>query len=233
MKRKFKAIIAVTIALLVAAIIGAGALIRSSAEGRVYSDVSLIPSRKTGIVLGCSRQLSDGRSNLFFSYRVAAAATLFKTNKISFLIVSGDHHVVGYDEATDMKNALVDAGVPADKIYCDFAGFRTLDSIVRAKEVFGQTNITVISQKFHNQRAIYIARHAGLDAIGFSAKEVDVYNSFFTKLREQFARVKTVLDVRLLKTHPKFLGQRIEIEESAQPTNPPYSSPRETQGSKL
>jgi SanA protein len=224
MKRKIKATIVVTIALLIVATLGAGALIRSSAEGRTYSDASLIPFRKTGVVLGCSRKLSDGRANLFFSYRVAAAATLYKTNKISFLIVSGDNHVVGYDEATDMKKALVDAGVPADKIYCDFAGFRTLDSIVRAKEVFGQTSITVISQEFHNQRAIYIARRAAIDAIGFNAKDVDAYNSFRTKLREQFARVKTVLDVCVLRTHPKFLGPKIEIGRSAQPTNQPYSS---------
>ena len=98
-----------------------------------------------------------------------------------------------------------------DRVYCDFAGFRTLDSVVRAKAVFGQTNITVISQEFHNQRAIYIARHNGMDAIGFNARAVDSYNSFRTKLREQFARVKTVLDVNLLRTRPKFLGPRIEL----------------------
>ncbi len=215
MKRKIKILIAVIVVLLVGMLVGSGMLIRSSAEGRLYSDVSLIPFRKTGIVLGCSRKLADGRNNLFFAYRVSAAAKLFKANKISFLIVSGDNHVVGYDEATDMKHALVAAGAPSEKIYCDFAGFRTLDSMVRAKEVFGQTNITVISQAFHNQRAIYIARHVKLDAIGFNAKEVNAYHSTSTKMREQFARVKTVLDICLLGTQPKFLGKKIEISENS------------------
>jgi vancomycin permeability regulator SanA len=110
-----------------------------------------------------------------------------------------------------MKHALVDAGIPAERVYCDFAGFRTLDSVVRARDVFEQTAVTVISQEFHNQRAIYIAGHKGMDALGFNAREVDSYNSFRTILREQFARVKTVLDVCLLRTRPKFLGPRIEV----------------------
>jgi len=213
-KRKIKIAIAVILLLLVGVIVGSGMLIRSATEGRLYSDAALIPIRKTGIVLGCSRKLADGRNNLFFTYRVAAAATLYKANKISYLIVSGDNHVVGYDEATDMKHALVAAGVPTEKIYCDFAGFRTLDSIVRAKAIFDQTELTVISQAFHNQRAIYIARHAGVDAIGFNAKEVSAYQSSSTKIREQFARVKTILDICLLGTQPKFLGTKIEISES-------------------
>ena len=110
-----------------------------------------------------------------------------------------------------MKRELMDAGVPADRIYCDYAGFRTLDSVVRVMEVFGQNRVTIISQKFHNQRAIYIARHEGIDAIGFNARDVDTYNSLRTRVREQFARVKTVLDVCLLKTRPKFTGSQIWI----------------------
>jgi len=211
MKRRIKIAAIGIIILSLLAILGSGWLIRSSARGRTYSDVSLIPHRKVGVILGCSRQLSDGRANLFFTYRIAAAAQLFKSRKVDYFIVSGDNHVVGYDESTDMKRALVAAGVPEDRIYCDFAGFRTLDSMARAKAVFGQAAVTVISQEFHNQRAIYIAGHQGLDAIGYNARQVDVYNSFGTQLREQFARVKTVLDVNLLRTRPKFLGPKIDI----------------------
>ncbi|MDP6848854.1 MAG: ElyC/SanA/YdcF family protein, partial [Kiritimatiellia bacterium] len=105
------------------AIIGAGMLIRRSAKGRTYSDVSSVPYRRVGVVLGCSRHLSDGRANLFFSYRILAAAELFKAKKVDYLIASGDNHTVKYDEATAMKDALVAAGVPVDRIYCDFAGF--------------------------------------------------------------------------------------------------------------
>jgi SanA protein len=217
MKRKLQVIVGVTACLAVVAVIGAGALIRAAARGRTYSNVSLIPHRRVGVLLGCAQRLSNGRTNLFFSYRVAAAATLFKANKVEYIIVSGDNHVVGYDESTEMKQALVAAGVPAERITCDFAGFRTLDSIIRAKEVFGQTSLTVISQEFHNQRAIYLASHEGIDAIGFNARAVASAHSFRTSLREQFARVKAVLDVCLLGTRPKFLGPRIEIGGAPQP----------------
>jgi SanA protein len=213
MKLQIKIITTITITLTLIAVLGAGWSIRSSAKGRIYSDVSLIPHRKVGVILGCSQRISDGRANLFFSYRIAAASQLFNARKVDYFIVSGDNHVVGYDESTDMKRALVAAGVPEQRIYCDFAGFRTLDSMVRAKTVFGQTEVTVISQEFHNQRAIYIARHQGMDAIGFNARPVDAFNSFRTQLREQFARVKTVLDVNLLRTRPKFLGPMIEVGE--------------------
>jgi len=194
-------------------------MVRISASGRTYSDVSAIPYRRVGIVLGCSRILPCGRNNLFFQLRVAAAADLFKAHKVDYLLVSGDNQTKDYDEATDLKDCLVHSGVPPEKIYCDFAGFRTLDSVVRAKEVFGLTEMTIISQEFHNQRAIYLARHEGIDAIGFNAEEVDSHNSFGTKLREQLARVKTVLDVYLLRTRPAFLGPKIPIGEIPQPPN--------------
>jgi SanA protein len=105
--------------------------------------------------------------------------------------------------------------VPAARIYCDYAGFRTLDSVVRAREVFGQAEITIVSQAFHNRRAIFIARHRGVDAIGFNAQEVDAYNSFRTLCREQAARVGTLLDVLVFHTQPRFLGPRVPIGESS------------------
>lgn len=209
--RKFRFLFLIVAFLSLAAILLAGWTIRASAQGRTYSDLSRIPHRKVGVILGCSQRLSDGRANLFFKYRVLAAAKLFKAGKVDYVIVSGDNHVVGYDESSDMKAALAATGVPERRIYCDFAGFRTLVSMVRAKAVFGQTAIAVISQEFHSQRAIYIARHNGMDAIGFNARHVDAYNGFRTRLRELFARVKTVLDVTLLGTQPHFSGPRINI----------------------
>ena len=214
MKRRLKIIVPLIIVLSLAAFIGSGVVIRNAAKGRTFSDAATIPYRKVGVVLGCSQRLSGGRANLFFINRIAAAAQLFAAHKVDYLIVSGDNHVAGYDEPTDMKRALVQAGVPAERVYCDFAGRRTFDSVVRAKAVFGQTSITVISQEFHNQRAIYIAGNQGMDAIGFNARAVDSYSSFRTMLREQFARVRTVMDVCLLGTHPKFLGPRIDIGDA-------------------
>jgi SanA protein len=211
MKRKIKILFAVGTLLSLLSFLYAGTAIRKAAKGRTYSDASTIPYRRVGLLLGCSQRLPDGRANLFFSCRTTAAAQLFRAHKVDYFIVSGDNHVVGYDESTDMKQTLLKAGVPAERIYCDYAGFRTLDSVVRANKIFGQASVTVISQDFHNQRAIYIARHHGIDAIGFNAAEVDAYNGFRTRFRELFARVKTVLDVHVFSTRPKFLGPRIDV----------------------
>jgi SanA protein len=190
------------------------AVVTRATQGRTYSDVRSIPHRHVGLVLGCSKQAGNW-PNLFFENRIRAAAELFQAGKVDYLLASGDNHTREYDESSDMKDSLVKAGVPADRIYCDYAGFRTLDSIVRAREVFGQTRITVVSQEFHNRRAIFIAAHRGLDAIGFNAAEVDAYDSFRTRCRERLARVATLLDVFVFHTQPKFLGQRVLIGEAA------------------
>jgi SanA protein len=167
-------------------------------------------------VLGCAR-LAGKYRNLFFDNRVEAAARLFHAGKVDYLIVSGDNHVRGYDEPKDMKDSLVQVGVPAGRVYCDYAGFRTLDSIVRAREVFGQTKIIVVSQEFHNQRAIFIAQHRGVDAIGFNAPEVDAYISFKTKCLELAARANVLLDLFVLHRAPKFLGARVQLPAAPAP----------------
>jgi SanA protein len=193
----------------------ASLLVANAARGRTYSDPALTPARHVGLVLGCVRTLSGGWRNPFFDNRIQAAARLFHAGKVEYLVVSGDNHVRGYDEPQDMKDSLIEAGVPAERIYCDYAGFRTLDSIVRVREVFGQTAITVISQEFHNQRAIYIARHRGVDAIGFNAADVDTYDSFETKCREAMARANMLLDIFVFRRAPRFLGKRVEIPAGA------------------
>jgi SanA protein len=116
-----------------------------------------------------------------------------------------------YDEAKDMKAALMEPGVPAAKISCDHAGFRTLDSVVRAREIFGQTEITVISQELPNRRAMFIARHNGVDAIGFNAEDVDAYNRFKSRCREQLAQVDAILDVFLFRRQPTLLGAKVAV----------------------
>jgi len=211
LKQRTIRVLVATAVVLVLVTTGATVLIGRAAQGRTYSDVSVIPHRHVGLVLGCSKRLPDGRMNLFFHKRIQAAAELYRAGKVDYLLVSGDNHIHAYDEATDMKNSLIEAGVSPEKIYCDFAGFRTLDSVVRAKEVFGQTEITIISQDFHNRRAIFIAAHRGLDAIGFDAAEVDAYNSFKTRCREQLAKLATVADVFVLRRQPRFLGPKLPI----------------------
>jgi SanA protein len=189
----------------------ASLMVIATARGRTYSDPVTIPARRVGLVLGCSRFLGDGRRNSFFDNRIQAAARLIRAGKVRYLVVSGDNHVAGYDEPKDMKESIVQAGVPPERVYCDYAGFRTMDSIVRVREVFGQTAVTVISQEFHNQRAIFIAQHRGVDAIAFNASEVDAYNSFKTKCREQIARANMLLDLFVFHRQPKFLGEKVAI----------------------
>ena len=204
------AVLVLSCALLLA-ILWSGAAIRLAAKDRTYSDVQTIPHRKVGLLLGCAQYVHGNISNLFYQNRIMAAVALFEAKKIDYILVSGDNHTRGYDETSAMQNSLLEAGVPIDKIYLDYAGFRTLDSMVRAKEIFGQSEVTVISQEFHNQRAIFIAKHVDLDAIGFNAAEVDRFMGFHTWCREQLARVRTVLDVFVFGTQPKFLGQKIII----------------------
>lgn len=185
--------------------------VNKGAEGRVFSSAEKIPHRPVGLVLGCARTLADGRENLYFRYRMDAAAELFNSGKVDVLIVSGDNHRTGYDEPTEMKDALVSRGIPAARIQCDYAGFRTLDSIVRAKKVFCADRITVVSQRFHGQRAAYVGRARGLDVLVFAARDVSRRAGFRTCVRERLARVKAVLDVSILDKQPKFLGEKIPV----------------------
>ena len=185
--------------------------IERTAEGRCFDAVEAVPPAPVAVVLGTSAHLPDGRANLFFLPRMEAAAALFKAGKVKALIVSGDNGTQGYDEPTDMKRVLMQMGVPGEKIVCDYAGFRTLDSVVRAREVFGQQRVIFVSQRFHNARAIYLARAFGIDAFGLDAKDVPVALSVKTFLREKLACVKAVLDVNVLGTKPKHLGEKVIV----------------------
>jgi len=186
-------------------------LIVQAQSGRTHDNPADLPHNKVGLVLGCVKYLGGKYENRFFRGRINAARALYQAGKIDYILVSGDNHHKDYDETTDLKQALVDLGVPAEKITCDYAGFTTLDSVVRAKEVFGQSSITVISQRFHNIRAIYLARAAGIDAVGFNATEVPFKSAFKTYVRESASRVKAVWDVHIARRHPKFLGVPVRI----------------------
>src|SRR5262249_52109358 len=147
--------------------------------------------------------------------RIQAAVELYGAGKIRYVLVSGDNGTRSYDEPTAIKRALVRRGVPEDRIVLDYAGFRTLDSVVRAHEVFGLERFTVISQRFQNVRAIFIARAQGVDAIGYDAPDVAGVGGLRTHAREVLARLWAVLDVRVLKTRPKYLGPRVPVGDGA------------------
>lgn len=178
-------------------------------SGRVFSSASInaLPHQRAAVVLGCSRKISNGRNNLYYQRRIDAASELYKAKKVDLIIVSGDNHVHDYDEPSDMKESLVEAGVPVERIVCDYAGFRTLDTVVRAKKVFGLDSFIIVSQPDHVRRAVFTARGFGCDAYGYAADDVRGRHSIKTTVREQFAKVAAVIDV-VIRRRPKFLGSR-------------------------
>lgn len=209
--RKFLRSLLLLFILIIAVIFATDKWVTASTKSRIYSDVSLVPHRKVGLLLGTAKTLRHGRPNLYYQYRIEAAAALFKAGKIDYILVSGDNGRASYDETSAMQADLIAMGIPKEKIFMDYAGFRTLDSILRCKKVFGENAITIISQPFHNQRAVFIANHKDVSAVGFNAKDVSINSGFKTQLREKFARVKMLLDL-LFNKQAKFYGEKIEIK---------------------
>lgn len=183
-----------------------------SSRGRIFTNAADIPATKVGLVFGTT-DVVNGRENLYFRYRIDAAAKVWQAGKLETLIVSGDNRSRYYNEPEKMKQALMKLGIPEDRIVCDFAGLRTLDSVVRAKEIFGADPVLFISQRFQNERAIYLAKANGIEAYGFDARDVQTQAGLKTKLREVGARVKMWLDVNFLDTRPKHLGEKVEMPE--------------------
>lgn len=199
-------------ALLVAgAIVYAAKRIEGASARAVSADLAALPRKRVGLVLGCSPVLGSGAPNRYFQNRIAAAAAVFHAGKVDHLLVSGDNHAADYDEPSAMKEALVRLGVPGDRIALDHAGFSTLDSVVRARKVFGLSEFCVITQRDHARRAIYIARAQGIDAVAFPARDVPARHALRTRVRESLARVRTLLDVHVLGRAPRFLGPPVEI----------------------
>lgn len=178
----------------------------------IYDNFEKLPKNKVGLVLGTSKYYSKGILNEFYKDRILTAYRLYKNDKVDFLLVSGDNSTISYNEPITMRNDLIKLGVPDSVIYLDYAGFRTLDAIIRAQRVFGQDRFTIISQNFHNERAIFIARNKNIKAIGFNAAAASFPNHLRVRLREVFARTKVFLDIYVLNTQPKFLGKKIDIK---------------------
>ena len=182
----------------------------AAGKGRLYDRAEDVPEAPVGLVFGCAK-IFQGRPNLYFQARFEAAVALWEAGKVQCFIVSGDNHAHGYNEPEDMKAAMVEAGVPEEKIVCDYAGLRTLDSVVRAKKVFGADKVVLISQEFHNERAAYLADSINLEVVGLNAAAVTGPAARKTDEREKLARAKMWLDVNILRTKPKFLGEEVEL----------------------
>ncbi|MBK5279148.1 MAG: YdcF family protein [Bacteroidia bacterium] len=182
-----------------------------STEDKVYTNYHQLPENEVGLVLGTSNKLTDGSPNPFFENRIKTAAALYHEKKVSHFILSGDNRSKYYNEPFEMKKALMKLGVPESAITLDYAGLRTLDSVVRSKEIFGQDRITIITQPFHCYRAIFISNYYNINAVAVALEsgEEEVFNIYF---REYLARTKAILDLYVLKTAPRHLGDKEPLD---------------------
>lgn len=187
------------------------ATINNNQTAFIFDDSSKIGEHKVGLVLGTSEKKVGGGDNPFFVNRIDAATELYRVGKIKKILVSGDNSDIYYNEPKAMQKALLEKGIPKDDIVLDYAGFRTLDSVIRARDIFGQNDLIIISQEFHIKRAVYIARTLGIDAQGFVAKGVPIKSNIRTQIREVLARTQAWTDVHILNRQPKFLGEKEEI----------------------
>lgn len=209
-----KTALAAAAVLSLAAIAAAEIAVERIARGRLCDRPEEVPASRAALVLGTSQYLPDGTRNPYFDHRIRAAAELWRSGRIAAIVVSGDNGRSTYNEPEAMRDALVAEGVPAEAIRLDYAGFRTLDSVVRMHAIFGQRAFVVVSQPFHNRRAVVLARAYGLDAVGYNAADVRVGGMIRVWLRERLARVKLFLDLAVGKG-PKFLGEPIELKPYA------------------
>ncbi len=171
-------------------------IIDKAAKGKTYSDISVIPHRTTALLLGTNPKSRSGNPNSFYVHRIDAAVALYKAGKYDRLIVSGAADKEGYNEPLAMRADLIERGLPDSVMVLDEEGDRTIYSMKRAKETFGADSCLIISQEFHNKRAIFQAQHLGLDAIGFNAADSPyLYWRVKIHLREYLARVKAVIEV--------------------------------------
>jgi len=196
------------LALIGCGVVGLGACdwwVGATTGDRVHEQLAELQPAPVALLLGTSPRHA-GRPNLYYLARIKAAQELFAAGKVAGILVSGDNRSANYNEPVMMKADLVRAGVPAEFITMDFAGFHTLDSVVRAKSVFQQDRVIVVSQRFHAQRALFLAQHVGLEAEAYVADEPPLDWRVRVRAREVFARALACLDVWVLHRQPHFLG---------------------------
>jgi SanA protein len=188
--------------------IGTNIWVVSSTKNYVYTDYAKLPDHRVALVLGTSTKTTSGHPNDFFVKRMDTAAELYKMGKIDHFILSGDNRSMYYNEPIEMQKALIKRGVPTAAITLDYAGLRTLDSVIRSKEIFGQNRIIIITQPFHSYRALFISHYHNIDAVAMATEGPAYETSVKVRVREYFARTKAVLDVYVFKTAPRHLGKK-------------------------
>jgi SanA protein len=185
--------------LLLALILVCNIWIITATRRKVFSDIRSLPANRDGLLLATGKLIENGRVNQHFVRRVDAAAALYRAGKIQRLILSGDK---AHDEPMELKRALLDRGIPDSALVLDNHGLRTLDSVVRARDVFHCGNLTIISERFHDYRALFLSRYYGIHAVAYAPRDLPFRWMIKSSLRESLARVKAVLDLYLLHTKP-------------------------------
>ena len=186
-------------------------IVLQASKDKLYNCVNDVPHRHTALLLGTSPISRWGGPNPYYYNRIDTMAALYHAGKVDRIIVSGDNSTKDYNEPEMMRADLVQRGVPDSVIYADYAGLKTLDSMVRAKEIFGHDSILVVSQKFHNERALYYAQAYGIDAIGMNAGNWrGDSRRYIMMAREALARTKAVFNT-LIGKRPKYGGETIDI----------------------
>lgn len=183
-----------------------------SSKDKIYIEVQKVPEKKAALLLGTNKYIAKGKKNYYYLYRIRAAASLWKAGKVKAIVVSGTNDSPYYNESKSMYDDLIKAGVPKKYIALDYSGFRTLDSILRAEAIFDLKDYIIVSQKFHLERALFIAKAKGQKVIGFMAKDISgTAAAYRMKAREYLARAKAFLDLYILHTKPKFDGKKVKV----------------------
>ncbi len=214
----FRKLAITMILLIVASVLSIAAMdiwVSYQAKGRIYSAIEYTPARHVALVLGTSKYIGKTR-NPYYTYRIEAAQALYQENKVDVLLLSGDNAHRSYNEPWTMKRDMLKAGIPDEHIVLDYAGFRTLDSVIRAREVFDADEFTIVTQAFHCERALFIADHYNIDAICLAVPSPKGLAGLKIRSRETLARVKALLDIYVLDVQPKFLGPKetISVDEN-------------------
>ena len=208
--KKWLKITVLIIGVIVSVVLLADVTISLSTGSQLYQDIESIPTQNTALVLGTSKYIRR-TLNPYYQYRIDAAIELYKEDKVTHFLLSGDNAHRSYNEPWTMKRDLLKAGIPEENITLDYAGFRTLDSVQRAKQIFEANSLTIVTQKFHCQRALFIANHLSMDTVCLVVPSPNGWANTKIRIREVLARTKAILDLYIFNVQPKFLGPKEPI----------------------
>lgn len=195
-------------------ILGINQYIKVTAGERIGKKVSKVDCI---LVLGAGLT-KEGTPSLVLRDRLNKGIELYKEGVSDRLLMSGDHGRDGYDEVKAMKQYAVDAGVDSEDIFMDHAGFSTYESIYRARDVFQVKSLAIVTQPYHEYRAVYIAMKLGLDVYGTPSKATQYRGSWMLEAREKLARTKEFFNV-IWQPKPTYLGKVIPIRGSGSQTD--------------